>query len=270
MAQNLDLPLPEITANDFQRSWTRFELVESTKEWDEAKQKLILPTFLRGKLVGVYVQLNETACANLGNVKKALMEGVGIARDPLTAGQAFMSRHQSAGEAVRDNTADIKKLFKEAYPEEAQELPILLQRFLTGLAPPICRQLLLRGTPTTLEQAIIDATSVEYALKFEPVSEERSEVNIVHKPRPLPDNNDSQKLHTLVESMTKKMAELEAKLDSATKNQLKQRYSGRQRRPPNTDNPRTCWLCGEPGHVRRYSPLNGNRPVRSMGGWPRP
>ena len=179
-----------------------------------------------------------------------------------------MSRHQSAGETVRDYAADIKKLFKEAYPEEAQASPILLQRFLTGLAPPICRQLLLRGTPTTLEQAITDATSVEYVLKFEPVSEECSKVNVVHKPRPLPDNSDSQKFHTLVESMTKKMAELEAKLDSATKNQ--QRYSGRQRPPPNTDNPRTCWLCGEPGHLRRYCPLSGNRPVRSMGGWPRP
>ena len=80
MAQSLDFPLPEITANDFQRSWTRFELVASAKEWDEAKQKLILPILLRGKLVDVYVQLNETARVNLGNVKKALMEGVGIAR----------------------------------------------------------------------------------------------------------------------------------------------------------------------------------------------
>ena len=113
------MPLPEITANDFQRSWTRFELVASAKEWDESKQKLILPTLLRGKLVDVYVQLNETACANLGNVKKALMEGVGIARDPLTAGQEFMSQHQSSGETVRDDAVDIKKLFKEAYTKEA-------------------------------------------------------------------------------------------------------------------------------------------------------
>ena len=267
MAQSLDLPLPEITINDFQRSWTRFELVASAKEWDEAKQKLILPTLLRGKLVDAYVLLNETARSSLGNIKKALMEGVGISRDPLTTGQAFMSRHQSTGEAVRDYAADIKKLFKESYPEEAQTSPILLQRFLTGLSPPICRQLLLRGKPTTLEQAIADATSIEYALNFEPIPEECSEVNIVHKPRPQPvDNSDSQKLHSLVESMTKKMAELEAKLDSATRNQ--QRYSGR-RRPPNTNNPRTCWQCGEPGHVRRYCPLNESRPVRSMGGWPR-
>jgi len=52
MAQSFDLPLPEITVNDFWHSWTRFELVATAKEWNEAKQKLKLPTLLRGKLVG--------------------------------------------------------------------------------------------------------------------------------------------------------------------------------------------------------------------------
>ena len=97
MAERLDLPLPEITVVDFQRSWIRFELVASAKEWDEAKQKLILPTLLCGKLVDSYVALDESAHRTLGNIKKALMESVGIARDPLTAGQAFMGHHQGAG-----------------------------------------------------------------------------------------------------------------------------------------------------------------------------
>jgi len=84
MAQSLDLPLPEITVANFQRSWTRFELVAATKEWNEAKQKLIISTLLHGKLVDSYVTLSETACGNLGTIKKALMESVGITRDPLT------------------------------------------------------------------------------------------------------------------------------------------------------------------------------------------
>ena len=112
------MPLPEITVVNFQRSWIRFELVASAKEWDEAKQKLILPTLLCGKLVDSYVALDESARRTLGNIKKALMESVGIARDPLTAGQAFMGRHQGAGEAVRDYATDLKKLFKESYPDE--------------------------------------------------------------------------------------------------------------------------------------------------------
>ena len=93
MAQSLDLLLPEITVNDFQLSWTRFESVTSAKEWDRAKQKLILPILLRGKLVDAYILLNDTACTSLGNIKKALalMEGVGISHDLLTIGQAFIS-----------------------------------------------------------------------------------------------------------------------------------------------------------------------------------
>ena len=39
MAQ-LDLPLPEITVSEFERT---FELVASAKEWTETKKKLILP-----------------------------------------------------------------------------------------------------------------------------------------------------------------------------------------------------------------------------------
>ena len=68
----------------------------------------------------------KTAHANLGNIKKALMEGVGIVHDPLTTGQAYMNRHQSAGEIVKDYVANILKLFKESYLEEAQASPILL------------------------------------------------------------------------------------------------------------------------------------------------
>ena len=51
------------------------------------------------------------------------MESVGIARDPLTTGQAFMCRHQGTGEAVRDYVMDLKKLFKESYPDESPNSP---------------------------------------------------------------------------------------------------------------------------------------------------
>lgn len=37
MAQSLDIPLPEVTAEDFKRAWTRFELVAKAKEWEDAK-----------------------------------------------------------------------------------------------------------------------------------------------------------------------------------------------------------------------------------------
>ena len=33
MVERLDIPLPEITVEEFQRSWMRFELVASAKGW---------------------------------------------------------------------------------------------------------------------------------------------------------------------------------------------------------------------------------------------
>ena len=55
MATSLDLPLPELMAEDFQRSWTRFEFVAASKEWTTNKQLTVIPTLLRGKLIDYYM-----------------------------------------------------------------------------------------------------------------------------------------------------------------------------------------------------------------------
>ena len=138
------------------------------------------------------------------------MQSPGVLRDPLTAGQAFMSRCQGTGEIVRDYAMHLKKLFVEWYPGEAQTSVILLQRFLTGLSPSICRQLLLKGKPTSLTDAITDATGIEYALNFEP-AQESCEINVVK-----PGNDESKKLQSVIEQMAKKLEVLEMKLESAT------------------------------------------------------
>lgn len=41
MAEQLDILLPEIAVEEFQRSWTCFELVAGAKEWTAAKQKVV-------------------------------------------------------------------------------------------------------------------------------------------------------------------------------------------------------------------------------------
>ena len=98
MATPLDLPLPEITVDDFQRAWTSFELVAAAKEWNDDKQKVILPTLLRGKLVDIYMTLNGDTRGDLPALKKTLMRQAGLLRDPLTASQSFMSRRQASEE----------------------------------------------------------------------------------------------------------------------------------------------------------------------------
>ena len=114
MVTPLDLPLPEITVDNFQRAWTRFELVATAKECNDDKKKVILPTLLRGKLVDIYMTLNEETRGALPKLKKTLMRQAGLLRDPLTASQSFMSRRQASGEKVSDFAVELQKLFTES------------------------------------------------------------------------------------------------------------------------------------------------------------
>ena len=90
MAQSLELPLPEITTNDFTRAWSRFELVATAKEWDAAKQLAYLPTLLRGKLIDIYLELDDASKADMKTLKAALSEKSGLTKDSLSAAKAFM------------------------------------------------------------------------------------------------------------------------------------------------------------------------------------
>ena len=65
----MDLPLPEITKEDFLRVWTQFELVTTAKDWNAAKRAMVLPTFLRGKLVNISIELSDETRDDLVEVK---------------------------------------------------------------------------------------------------------------------------------------------------------------------------------------------------------
>ena len=62
---------------------------------------------------------------------------------------------------------NLKKLYKQAYPEESGASGILLQHFLMGLKTSISRQLLLRGKPDNLEKAIVAAMEIESVFAIE-------------------------------------------------------------------------------------------------------
>ena len=76
MAQ-LELPLPELVAEDFKRGWIRFEFVATAKEWDAAKQLAVIPALLRGKLIDYYVDFDDTIKGDLKLLRAALEERAG-------------------------------------------------------------------------------------------------------------------------------------------------------------------------------------------------
>ena len=47
----LEFLLLELVGEDFTCSWTQFEFVLTTKQWNENKQLAVISTLLRGKLI---------------------------------------------------------------------------------------------------------------------------------------------------------------------------------------------------------------------------
>ena len=165
MAQ-LELPLPELLAEDLKQGWTRFEFVATAKEWNEAKQLTVIPTLLRGKLIDYYVELEDEVKNDVKLLKAALEEQAGKKEDPLVASRNFNLHSQTPGERVADFASSLKQLFKSSYPGEALTSAVLLQKFLMGLRPEIGRQLLLHQKPANFNAAVKDAMAIEYALEF--------------------------------------------------------------------------------------------------------
>ena len=213
-----DVPLPEITVEEFSRAWTRFKLVSSAKEWDADKQAAILPTLLREKLVDHYVDLDAATKADLQQLKTALLGKTGLAQDPLTAGKSFIACCQRSGEKVADFASDLKKLFKQAYPKETLTSGILLQRFITGLMPRISQQILLKGKPTKFEEAVVSVKGVEYSLNFKHKSPDPTtqtgEINAVGKPHSSEDPKLITQVQQALDQRTKCLEALETRLQS--------------------------------------------------------
>ena len=271
MAQ-LELPLPELMIEDFHWGWTRFEFIAAAKGWDAAKQLKVIPTLLRGKLIDYYVELSKDAKSSLGNLKTALQERAGVIEDPLAASRQFNQRSQSPDEKVKDFASTLKRLFKNAYPEESMTSAVLLQRFLTGLRPEIGRQLLLRNKPNTFADALKAAGEIEYALGFDDSSREGVHAIAQHKRQS--EHPDSDTLSQTLEALTKRLESLETTLQKESQVAPRPRFGSHRYGGPQQQHRRgrrlgPCYNCGEEGHLYRHCPLNSHGPAPKVDGcWP--
>ncbi|KAL5502894.1 hypothetical protein EMCRGX_G009744 [Ephydatia muelleri] len=235
------LPLPEITTDDFERSWTRFHLVAAASKWDDEKKLLMLPALLRGKLVEIFISLSAEEKETLTKLKQALSDRAGITRDSLTSAKAFSERKQGAYESVRDYEIDLTRLFKEAYPnEDTTKSAVLLQGFLGGFRPEITRHILLKGTPNKPEDALKEALAVERALAFQ--GSEKHETPLC-------------KWFVRKRRLQLQRSSLESGLAERRKTDEAQRRDRRR-----------CFTCHKLGHISRNCPTseprNSERPRR--------
>ena len=142
---------------------------------------------------------------------------------------------------------------------------------LNRVATQIRHQLLLRGKPDTLQQAIRDVTNVEYALNFNAGLENTQDVNIVkHKTKEEANEVKTQKVQNSLDQIIRRLESLETAQTQAQmqlqRSHTRPQYS--QSNPPSCDVDRRCWLFGELGHMKRNCPLNYKGPVALVGSWP--
>ena len=255
MAQ-FDLPLPEITVDDFERAWTRFLLVADAKEWNEQKRVAVLPALLRGSLVDYFLEVGEEEKTTLTKLKAALAERAGLSTDPLEAARKFMNMNQQEKQRVADYATSLRGLFEKAHKDEPLTSPVLLQRFLTGLQPQISRQVLLKGKPANFQEAVKTATDVEFALSFDDSTKTSTEICTVQ-------NQSEVSLQQLQLTVTKLADQVEALQTQLSSGQSTKRV-GQFRDPPSRARRRRCFACGKFGHIQRECYLNFKR---QLPGW---
>ena len=179
------------------------------------------------------------------------------------------------GKRILDYVTDLKKLFTEAYATENLSSAILIQHFLTGLLPPIRRQLLLWRIPEPLTQAIKDAVNTECALNFDGEADNSQEVNFIHHKWSTQESSVHNKLQESLDQTVKRLGALEmdrrqSLLSPTDKSHRNQPHTNSVSKREHEYKEPICWLCGETGHIKRQCPLNYNRPAWRVGGWPRP
>ena len=74
MAENTDLPLPDIHPANFKRAWLRLELVAKAKKWTNEEQLVIIPTLLRDKLLDIYAELPDEKKEDVKQLKEVLSQ----------------------------------------------------------------------------------------------------------------------------------------------------------------------------------------------------
>ncbi|KAL5502192.1 hypothetical protein EMCRGX_G008924 [Ephydatia muelleri] len=124
----------EKSVEDFERSWRWVELIATANQWNEEKKLAVIPALLRGKLLDLYPFCTSEERRDLVTMKKALSDRAGVTKDP------------------------------NAY----------LSRFITGLSPSIAREVILRGTPDNIEDAVKKALDVERVMHY--VEKQETEV----------------------------------------------------------------------------------------------
>ena len=264
MAQQLEIPLPEITMEDFERAWTRLDLVAAAEKWDNAKQLAIIPALLHGGVSRLLCGAEWGGLHRHADAKEDVVCKGWAGQGSLVLGKVLQYEEAGPGrESCRfclwPQEAVQPGLPQWEYPVTC--VVVMLPHWLAkGLSVSSCC-----WKVGQLDQAINEATEVEYALHF---SRETAEVHAVQQSTS--DKHLAQLTQTM--EMALQLEKLESKLQvesqrlptpAISDNHVQGRGNQRNQWRFNC-----CFQCGEEGHFCKECHLNYREPVRKVhGGW---
>ena len=232
-----------------------FELAANINGWVGERQAVFAAGLLRDNAKMWYRNLSETTKGSWPHLRMSLLaEYQCNGNDDLIREQLY-SRQQSANESVMDFAKDIRGLLSKMKIKLSDEEATFL--FRRGLHVNEQRWVRL-NKPGTFAEAIDLAVQAEEAYNIDTVPEVRKPMPKTHFPSQLERHAPVRQTRDTA-GMTQEDRHLEKKVDELAK-QLErislQLHQGRQE--PGLLRVRSCFECGQPGHVAKYCPQRSN------------
>ena len=254
------LSLPRFDGTDSLRRFIdNYDRYARLQGWDDGRKLDVLPLTLSGIARDAFDGLPAVQLTSYAGVVEGLKSAFTKASvaDHLLA---LRKLRYSDEEPLDAFVIRFKKLVKLAFPFQVDLSPLLFSHFLVSLSPEYYAAVIADGVSTfdaavskvrNLQSSRAAVTSSPSASTFPVVTDQLQRTIPPVRPQPACDSvRRLESEPSVVDALTKRVAELEARLASVT--------SPSQRPPPTRDScvrgdvrsPVVCYCCGRTGHVR--------------------
>ena len=232
-------PKPEAYdgTEDWQDYLVYFEQLAELNGWDRPTMAIVLGLCLKGAARTVLTGLSLAERRNYRALKDALTQNFNPPQKLHLYMAELKARKRRPHESLVDLGRDIARLTRLAYPaaDPATRETIGINAFLDSMPGPAIeiRLHVIKGHPTTLQEAVAYAMEVDVILESQAPSSKRSNVRTLGDTET---ENPKSELQVLAEALQK----LEKRLDALDKRSKFQRSKANVK----------CYNCGKMGHFK--------------------